>query len=179
MTAARRYLPSYTVDDYRQWLGDWELWQGIPVAMSPSPFGPHQKVARDLVLELVRGVRDSGCDAEVLYEIDWVIDRHTVLRPDVLVTCGPLPAGHVQSTPTLVAEVVSAATADRDRTHKRALYDEQGVDVYLLADPDARSVELYRRESGGAWVREKVARDVVLRICDDCEFVFSQRALFA
>ena len=33
------YKPRYTVDDYESWAGDWELWQGTAIAMTPSPFG--------------------------------------------------------------------------------------------------------------------------------------------
>jgi hypothetical protein len=41
MSSAARYSPNYTIKDYRQWQGDWELWRGIAVAMTPSPFGKH------------------------------------------------------------------------------------------------------------------------------------------
>ena len=39
--SATRYSPHYTIDDYRLWEGDWELWQGTAVAMTPSLFGRH------------------------------------------------------------------------------------------------------------------------------------------
>ena len=41
MSIAPKYQPHYTVDDYQHWEGDWELWNGVAVAMAPSPFGPH------------------------------------------------------------------------------------------------------------------------------------------
>lgn len=43
--AELKYLPHYTVDDYKLWEGDWELIDGIPYATAPSPFGPHQRAA--------------------------------------------------------------------------------------------------------------------------------------
>ena len=30
-------LPHYSYQDYRRWEGDWELIEGIPYAMTPSP----------------------------------------------------------------------------------------------------------------------------------------------
>ncbi len=48
MSTVRKYQPHYTVEDYRQWKGDWELWYGTAVAMSPSPFGPHERAVSAL-----------------------------------------------------------------------------------------------------------------------------------
>lgn len=36
------YVPRYTVEDHALWEGEWELWSGAPVAMSPSPDMVHQ-----------------------------------------------------------------------------------------------------------------------------------------
>ncbi len=55
MTAAKKYLPHYTIDDYQLWAGDWELWNGIAVAMTPSPFGRHQALASRLLVALQNG----------------------------------------------------------------------------------------------------------------------------
>ncbi len=48
MSRALKYIPNYTLTDYRRWEGDWELWDGIPVSMSPSPFGTHQWAATQI-----------------------------------------------------------------------------------------------------------------------------------
>ena len=37
-----RYIEYYTYEDYKNWEGDWELIEGVPVAMAPSPLGIHQ-----------------------------------------------------------------------------------------------------------------------------------------
>lgn len=44
MSTAPRYQPHYTVEDYRQWEGRWELMGGVAIAMSQSPFGQHAKL---------------------------------------------------------------------------------------------------------------------------------------
>ena len=50
MRTASKYDPHYTVADYEQWSGDWELWKGTAVAMTPSPFGKLQLVGANLGL---------------------------------------------------------------------------------------------------------------------------------
>ncbi len=39
-----KFEEKYTVDDYMRWQGDWELIEGVPYAMAPSPRGRHQLV---------------------------------------------------------------------------------------------------------------------------------------
>ena len=31
------YVETYTYEDYKRWEGDWELIDGVPLAMAPSP----------------------------------------------------------------------------------------------------------------------------------------------
>ena len=74
---------NYTYEDYARWEGDWELIDGIPVAMSPAPSIEHQSVAGELAFQLRAQLR--GCpQCRVLHEVDYKIDEETVVRPDVL-----------------------------------------------------------------------------------------------
>ena len=179
MTAAKKYVPHYTINDYRLWEGDWELWNGIAVAMTPSPFGRHQAVASRLFVALQNALNTEGCQAEAVYELDWVVSEDTVLRPDMMVICGGIPDEHLRETPALVAEVTSESTATRDRTYKRDLYEEQGVSVYLLLDPDAKTLEAYQRDSKGVWQHQQVTGAIELRLCDHCEIQLDRATLFA
>jgi len=75
--------------------------------------------------------------------------------PDVLVTCDPVDhrADQIMTSPTLIAEVLSPATAAYDRGDKFAAY--RGIPSlreYVLIDPDQKKVELYRRGEDGLWV---------------------------
>jgi len=190
MSAVKKYLPHYTVKDYAQWDGDWELWGGIavsrcpnpdgsPRAMSPSPFGPHQAIATNLIFALKLAIREDGCDAVVLNETDWIVSNDTVVRPDVVVLCDGVPERHIESTPAVVAEVLSNATRERDMTYKRDLYEKQGVSVYLLLDPEAKTLEAYRRDKPGKWQHEQVSERIEFSICDDCKIRLDRSSLFA
>jgi len=50
--------------------------------------------------------------------------------------------------PTLVVEILSPATARRDRTEKKRLYESNGVDEYWLIDQDMREVTLFHLVKG-------------------------------
>ena len=138
MSTVPKYTPHYTLADYAQWSGDWELWQGTAVAMTPSPFGKHQFVGANLVGLLRNALRGTEC--RVLYEIDWIISEDTVVRPDVVVHRGTVPDRHLETPPVLIAEILSPSTELKDRTSKRELYQQEGVQHYLMADPTAESL---------------------------------------
>lgn len=178
MSSAYRYLPKYTVEDYRQWEGDWELWQGIPVSMTPSPFGRHQRVAMRLATTLQNAIDATRCDAVVLYEIDWIVSDDTVVRPDLVVLCGDVPPGHVENAPAVIAEVLSPSTQQRDRSAKFDLYQDERVMYYLMLDPDENTLNVYALDDGN--YREQVIDDeIVLDICDGCNLKFPIANLFS
>lgn len=154
---AEKLIPNYTVDDYATWKGDWELWDGIPVSMAPRPFGPHSAAVVQIIASLVAQLHD--CHAQVLTELDWIVDQNNVIRPDVVVVCGEVPERHIESPPALIVEVLSDATRQRDTIHKPRLCREHDVE-YVLVDPATKTVN----------------RDEVV-ICDDCSVRFDASLL--
>lgn len=143
MSTAPRYSPRYTVEDYCQWQGDWQLIDGVAVAMSPSPFGPHERVVAELVKLLGTQIDHQGCDCRVYAGLDWIVSESTVVRPDVMVVCGEQPDRHLERAPVIAVEVLSASTRELDPTVKKDLYRQHGVACYLIADPDAKSIETW------------------------------------
>lgn len=146
MSTQPRYLPNYTLADYRRWEGRWELIDGIAVAMTPSPFAPHERVVSRLARLIGNQLDSLGCGREVYTGLDWVVSDHTVVRPDLMVVCGEQPETHLQRPPELVVEVLSEATRGRDLVVKRALYLELGVSEYWIVDPDRRTIEFCRHD---------------------------------
>ena len=168
MSSAARYTPHYTIEDYRHWEGDWELWNGTAIAMTPSPFGRHGAMLTRLVTALTNSIDAAACGASVLAEIDWIIGHDTVVRPDASVICGGPPEKHIESPPALVVEVLSDSTRQRDVTHKREIYQEQQVPWYLIADPDDSSIQLFRLNESGLYESISVHDKIVITICGDC-----------
>jgi Uma2 family endonuclease len=97
------YVPRYTLADYRQWRGDWQLIDGVAIAMTPSSFGPHERVVSRLS-RIIGGQLDAGaCRCEVYTNLDWIVSDDTVLRPDLMVVCGDQPQRHLERVPADLA----------------------------------------------------------------------------
>jgi len=169
--AAIDYVERYTVEDYRQWEGDWELIGGVAYAMAPSPLVTHQSVALSIAFELQRKTQEcTACTT--LAEIDYEITEDTVVRPDVLLICKPIDE-HVDKTPEIIFEVLSPATARRDETVKFELYRQEGVRYYILVHPGKRVAKVYRLTQEGHYVKAGDFTDETFRFePDPCPFDF-------
>ena len=132
----------YTANDYKQWEGDWELIEGVPFAMAPSPMSDHQFVNLKIARQLDEAL--DGCDGcQALFEIDWVVSEETVVRPDSVVICYE-PEDLLTKKPEIIFEVVSKSTVRKDENIKFSLYEEEGVEYYVLVYPDLKKAKLYR-----------------------------------
>lgn len=174
---AEKLLPRYTATDYQNWQGDWELWDGFAIAMSPSPFGRHQTVVTRLAYAFSSAIEKQNCTAEAIAELDWVVNDRTVVRPDLIVVCGEVPQRHLHSAPGLVAEVLSESTRQNDLNFKRELYESEGVPTYLVIDPDSSEVTCHRH--CGMRYESTSHRDTVdVTVCDDCHVQIDVSRLF-
>lgn len=176
MSTSARYQPHYTYEDYLQWEGDWELWFGTVIAMTPSPFGAHERIVTQLATQLNVSLEKNCPDCRVYAGLDWVAAEDTVVRPDVMVVCGEQPDRHLERPPALAAEVLSPSTAARDREHKAALYAEFGVRHYLILDPQAATLE--RFELSDQQYRAVDAANPVLHLGEGCEVSLAVEELF-
>ncbi|MCE7870331.1 Uma2 family endonuclease [bacterium CPR1] len=170
-----RYIPHYKVNDYQLWEGQWELWSGVPIAMSPSADRLHQRISGRLFQRLDEALRAGGCRrCEVLYEIDWVAAEDTVFRPDLLVTCDEGSSKFITRAPALVVEILSPSTRSKDLLYKREAYEGLGVAYYLIVDPEAHQVSLLVRDEG-RYVERREAR---LSLHRDCQIELRLDGLF-
>ncbi len=136
----------YTYENYREWEGDWELIDGIPYAMSPAPMKKHQYLSYTIAFELRRNLNCKEC--EVLGEVDYKVNSDTVLRPDVILTCNDHGIQHLIKAPEIVFEVISPSSAKRDETLKFQIYEEEGVQFYILVYPDDLKAKIYELKNG-------------------------------
>lgn len=129
-------LPKYTYEDFCQWEGRWELIGGVPYAMSPLPTGKHQKICRKLLVQLEDKLQECAhCNPSL--PMDWKIDEHTILEPDLFVACFDFDSKKfISQPPVIVVEVLSPSTRDKDLSVKYDIYKEQGVKYYVILDPD-------------------------------------------
>ena len=133
----------YTYDDYKNWEGDWELIEGVPVAMSPAPIRKHQALAAQIIKELANQIDDCEI-CEVLGEVDYKISDDTVLRPDVVLTCGETHESYLVKAPEIVVEIVSPSTARKDEKIKFQIYEREKVTYYILVYSDDLTAKIYK-----------------------------------
>ena len=141
MSSAPRCIPHYTRDDYCHWQGHWELIDGVAIAMSPSPFGPHERIVSRLARMIGNQLELQRCGCEVYTNLDWIISNDTIIRPDLMVVCGEQPERHLERRPYLAVEVMSENTRTRDLTINRAIFEENKVSHYFLVDPQTKSID--------------------------------------
>ncbi|MBO9683875.1 MAG: Uma2 family endonuclease [Flavisolibacter sp.] len=149
MGIANKILPYYTYKDWVHWEGQWELIEGHPFAMSPAPTPSHQRTCAKIISKLEQAVENSHCKKCQVYNfIDYKIQDDTILQPDVLVVCGEIKKKYLDFPPTLVVEILSPATALKDRHTKFELYQKQSVKYYLIVDIDKKNIEVFHLKDG-------------------------------
>ncbi len=142
MGFSQKILPNYTYNDYLHWEGRWELIDGHPIAMSPSPVPKHQRIAGNLTTEINIVLKKcKHCNTYI--SLDYKISDYTIVQPDILVACGELPKPYLDFPPQLVVEILSSSTALRDRNTKFEIYQQQKIKYYLIVDADNESIEIY------------------------------------
>ena len=136
-------LPRYCYEDYLLWEGDWELIEGIPIAMAPAPMKIHQQIASELFFALKKEL-DEECECELLYEIDWKLSNDTIVRPDMVLVCNDESEKYITKAPKIVIEILSPSTAKKDEGVKFNIYEEQQVEYYILIYPDDLVARVYK-----------------------------------
>lgn len=149
--------PLLTIDDLTTLPDDdgniYELIEG-ELIVSSAPTLLHQDVIGNLFFWL-RSYLQHNPIGRVIMTPGVIFDRHNGVIPDlVFLTNEQLEAvgadAHIHLAPALAVEVVSPGreNARRDRVKKLRVYDKFGVGEYWVADPEARTLEIYRRGEG-------------------------------
>ena len=140
-----------TYDDYRNTPDDerYELLDG-ELVLAPAPRLSHQRVAMRLGALLHAFVQEQGLGQVFGAPCDVVLSHTNVVQPDLLYVARERKhvlrnGDNVRGAPDVVIEILSSATAARDRTVKRELYAEHGVREYWLVDPAAKTVTVLLR----------------------------------
>ena len=143
MGALRLEDVNYSYDDYKLWKGDWELINGIAIAMSPAPMRKHQSLASEMIFSIRNQLEDCEI-CEVLGEVDYKINEETVLRPDIVLTCGETHEMYLTKAPEIIVEIISPSTAKRDEKYKFDIYEKEKVKYYIIVYPDDLIAKVFK-----------------------------------
>lgn len=124
---------------------------GGELVMVPSPTEHHQRISRNLLLILWQFVRERDLGQVYAAPLDVVLgvgEEREVVQPDILFISKErakiIAEEEIQGAPDLVVEVLSPATAQRDRAYKRTLYARHGVKEYWLVDLETKTIEVLK-----------------------------------
>ena len=158
----------FTYEDYRTTPADerYELLDG-DLVMAPAPNLKHQKLQSRLGRRLAQFIEEHALGEFFFAPCDVVLADTDVVQPDLLFVSRDreylLRGGdNVRGAPDLVVEILSPATAERDRGYKRALYERHGVAEYWLVDPAEETVSVYRRRGGALTLARTFGRGETL-----------------
>jgi len=114
--------------------------------VTPAPRAWHQVVVQRLTMGLSQYVDGRGVGHVFASPADISWSPDTLVQPDVFVVdlaeARTLDWSRMQHL-LLAAEVLSPASLRADRFTKRRLYQEVGVPVYWVVDPDGAHVEVW------------------------------------
>lgn len=140
----------YTADMVRALPDDGNTYEVVhgELLVTPAPRPWHEVVSGRLFVALSAYLERHpiGFAFGSRADLSWGL-RDVLVSPDLFVV--PLEEARrldwlTLRTVLLAAEVLSASSARADRFTKRRLYQERGVPLYWLIDPDARTAEIWR-----------------------------------
>lgn len=170
------YLPHYTYEDYKNWEGKWELINGIPYAMSPTPSLLHQRINGKIHIQLEYLIQDrKNCQA--FLPVDWRIagpNDDNVVQPDNLVICKDVEGNFISETPVLIFEILSPSSISKDRHVKYNIYESNGVKYYIIVDIDLKVADVFEITNGSYKKLIEAKNNVVnFKFEEDCSIEFS------
>jgi Uma2 family endonuclease len=174
----------YTYQDYLQWNDGerWELIDGVPYNMSPAPSTAHQRVIGELFFALHSYLKGKTCEVFVapfdvrLFASEENKETDTVVQPDLSIICDPNKIGEkgCKGSPDLIIEVLSPATARKDKWEKFHQYEKAGVKEYWIVDVTHKTVETYvlvdekysqrKMYSGEDEIRVSIFEDLIIPV---------------
>ena len=124
---------------------------GIVYDMSPAPGFQHGIINSNLHRIIGNGLKDSLClvfmeNLDFKYHPDINDDY---LCPDIMIVCDRkhLKGSFFSGVPKFIVETLSPSTAKKDKTEKKDIYEQAGVEEYWIVLPQG-FVEIYYLKNG-------------------------------
>ena len=127
-----------------------ELWNG-EIIRSPAPDPTHQEIVLNFAQALKVFLSKGKLGKVYVSPVDVVLTQRRVVQPDVLFIAKArlgIVRNCIVGVPDLAMEVTSERSWQRDRIHKKALYEQAGLPEYWLVDPDSRTIEVFALAKG-------------------------------
>jgi len=144
-------------------INHYELIRGR-IVMTPPAGWPHGSLEMRIGGRILQAVALDGLGVVQGSSAGYDLPSGDTLEPDVSFmsrarfAAGPAPqrGRFVGIVPNLAVEILSRSTARRDRTEKKEIYQQCGVDEYWIVDPERRVVTVFHLEEGRYPTGERV-----------------------
>jgi Uma2 family endonuclease len=161
-TAFRSEEP-FTQKQFRRWvesrpradINHYELLNGR-IVMTPPAGWTHGQLDARLTSLLDEHVRRHALGIVFGSSTGYDLPSGDTVEPDVsfvsrerfTATPPTRPDEFLRLVPNLVVEILSPATAKRDRTEKKEIYERNGVAEYWIVDPRAKTLSVFHLTEG-------------------------------
>ena len=157
----------FTYKDYLTWNDNerWELINGMVYNMAPAPSVNHQRISRQLLLQIGIFLSDKPCEV-FSAPLDVILpatdeedeDSKNVVQPDIVVICdsSKLDEKGCKGAPDLIIEIVSPSSASMDNIKKMELYEKNGVKEYWIVHPIYKIVTIYKITENGLYGKPEI-----------------------
>lgn len=140
------------------------------LAMPPPPTRSHQAAVQECFVRLRAFVQERNLGEVYFAPLPVRLWPEKIREPDVLFMAREhreRMAEQAFGPPDLVMEVTSPSTRHTDRVEKCAEYARAAIPEYWIADPDAKTIEIYALRAGvyellGKWGADDMARSALL-----------------
>ncbi|MCL0085646.1 Uma2 family endonuclease [Thermodesulfovibrionales bacterium] len=154
MPLAQKAEKKFSYADYLACPGEerWEIIDGEAYNMAPASTFRHQKTAGNFYFLIKNRLTERRCTPGIA-PTDVVLSEYDVVQPDVFVVCDEkkITEINIQGSPDLIIEVLSPATALKDKREKKNLYKKYLVKEYIIIDPVAQYAERFLLDEGGLY----------------------------
>ena len=134
-----------------------EYYRGEIRAMAGASFA-HNRVCANLTIEIGSQLRGKSCAVVGSDQRLQILSGSAYVYPDLTVVCGQPEFNEEKKpdtllNPTLLVEVLSESTANKDRSEKFMFYRQiPSLQQYLMLDAQTHLAELYTRQPNGYWL---------------------------
>lgn len=134
-----------------------EYYHGEIRAMAGASYA-HNRICANMTVALGSQLRGKSCTVVGSNQRLQILSGSAYAYPDVTVVCGKPEFNESRMpetllNPTLLVEVLSDSTADKDRSEKFMLYRQiPSLQQYLMLDSRTCLAELYTRQPDGNWL---------------------------
>ncbi len=147
---------TYTYQDYLELPEEpgfrHEILEG-ELVKEPSPAPLHQRISRELLFLLMFYFKDTDPSGEVFSApLDVTFGDANVVQPDILYVSGSqleiIKKTKIDGAPTLIIEVSSQSSMQKDRVKKLQIYQRAEVQHYWLVNPLDQTFECFALRDG-------------------------------